>query len=93
MFAFRTLIKQAQIWKSFWVQNSTSLLYYPLLHGWNLENLYKQAESIFFRLSWHFKGEKIRILESILLQNKIWLRTVNSLLINLYGLYMGVPPG
>ena len=26
--------------------------------GWNLENLYKQAVSIFFRLSWHFKREK-----------------------------------
>ena len=27
--------------------------------GWNLENLYKQAVSIFFfRLSWHFKWEK-----------------------------------
>ena len=26
--------------------------------GWNLENLYKQAVSTFFRLSWHFKREK-----------------------------------
>ena len=26
--------------------------------GWNLENLYKQAVSIFFSLSWHFKREK-----------------------------------
>ena len=33
------------------------------------ENLYKQAVSTFFRLSW-----KIRILESIFKQNKNWLR-------------------
>ena len=26
--------------------------------GWNLEYLYKQAVSILFRLSWHFKREK-----------------------------------
>ena len=25
--------------------------------GWNLENLYKESVSIFFRLSWHFKRE------------------------------------
>ena len=28
------------------------------LVGWNLENLYKHAVPIFFRLSWHFKREK-----------------------------------
>ena len=26
--------------------------------GWNMENLYKEGESIFLRLSWHFKGKK-----------------------------------
>ena len=30
MFAFRALITQARIWKSFRVQNSTSLLYLPI---------------------------------------------------------------
>ena len=37
--------------------------------SWNLEHLYKQAVSILFTLKL-----KIRILESILLQNKNWLR-------------------
>ena len=37
--------------------------------SWNLEHLYKQAVSILFSLKL-----KIRILESILLQNKNWLR-------------------
>ena len=26
--------------------------------GWNMENRYKEGESIFLRLSWHFKREK-----------------------------------
>ena len=55
-FAFRALITQARIWKSFSDQNSTSLLLFTnSFVGWNLENLYKQAVSTFFRLSWHFK--------------------------------------
>ena len=60
-FAFRALITQAWIWKSFRDQNSTSLLYSLFTHsfgGWNLENLFKQAVSTFFCLSWHFKREK-----------------------------------
>ena len=36
---------------------------------WNMENRYEEGESIFLRLSWHFKLEK-----SIFLQNKNWLR-------------------
>ena len=44
--------------------------------GWNLENRDKESVSIFFffRLNWHFQRIKIRILESIFLQNKNWLR-------------------
>ena len=58
-FAFRALITQARIWKSFSDQNSTSLLIFPhSFISWNLENLFKQAVSTFFRLSWHFKWEK-----------------------------------
>ena len=30
MFAFSALVTQARIWKSFWVQNSTRLLYLPI---------------------------------------------------------------
>ena len=58
-FAFRALITQARIWKSFSDENSTSLLIFPhSFISWNLENLFKQAVSTFFRLSWHFKREK-----------------------------------
>ena len=39
---------------------------------WNLENVYKQAVSIFFPLSWHFKREKSVF--SNFLQSKNWLR-------------------
>ena len=52
-FAFRALITQTQIWKRFWVETSTSLLYSPI------------SSSAETRLSWHFKREKTRILESI----------------------------
>ena len=41
--------------------------------SWNLENRYKDGQSIVFRLSWHF-NEKNPHLESIFLQNKNWLR-------------------
>ena len=40
-------------------------LFSHFLVGWNLENILKHAMSNFFRLSWHFKREKTRILESI----------------------------
>ena len=47
--------------------------------GWNLENRCKEGVSIFFRLSWHFQARKVRILESIFLQNKNWLRVQDFL--------------
>ena len=42
--------------------------------AWNLENCYKESVSIFFCVSWHFKGEKSIFARSIFLQNKNWLR-------------------
>ena len=40
-----------------------------------MENRYKESESIFLRLSWQtFQARRIRILQSIFLQNKNWLR-------------------
>ena len=42
--------------------------------GWNLENRYKEGVSIFFSLKLTFEAGKVRILESIFLQNKNWLR-------------------
>ena len=42
--------------------------------GWNLENRYKQGVSFFFSLKLTFLARKMRILESIFLQNKNWLR-------------------
>ena len=57
-FAFRALITQAGIWKSFSDENSTSLLYLPnpsSAETWL--NLYNQAVSTFFLLTWHFKRE------------------------------------
>ena len=51
LLAFRALITQAQIWKSFSDQNSTrSLQFAHSFVGWNLENLYKQAVSTFFQI-------------------------------------------
>ena len=58
-FAFRALITQARIWKSFQVQNSTSLLY-PFLRRLKLGKSLqiKCVVFFFFRLSCHFKREK-----------------------------------
>ena len=61
-FAFRALITQARIWKSFRVPNLfKTRQVYLFAHSfvsWNMENRYKEGESIFLRLSWHFKREK-----------------------------------
>ena len=59
-FAFRALITQAQIWKSFQVHVKFDkfTLFTHSFVDWNLENRYKQGVSIFFRLSWNFKREK-----------------------------------
>ena len=51
-FAFRMLITQAWIWKSFQVQNSTSLLYLPIpssAETWKI-NRYKESVPFFFFL-------------------------------------------
>ena len=45
-FAFHMLIMQVRILKSFWVENSTILLYLPIPS--TSETIYKQAVSIFF---------------------------------------------
>ena len=58
-FAFRGLITQARIWKSFRVQNSTSLHCLPIpssAETWKIVT--KKVSRFFFRLSWHFKWEK-----------------------------------
>ena len=50
-FAFRALIPQARIWKS--------LLFCSFLRRLKLgKSLQTKSVSIFFRLSWHFRGEK-----------------------------------
>ena len=68
-FTFNVLITQAWIWKSFWVQNSTSLLYLPIpSSGETWKIITNQLCQFCFCFSWHF-----RILESIFLQNKNWL--------------------
>ena len=69
-FAFRALITQAQIWKSF----DTFTLFTHSLVGWNLENLWKHAVSIWFRLSWHFKRKNSYFWKASLFQKKNWLR-------------------
>ena len=51
-------IIQARIWKSFPVQNSTSLLYLPIPSLAETWKIVTKKVSIFFRLSWHFKTEK-----------------------------------
>ena len=58
-FAFRALIMQAWIWKSFRVQNSRTLLYWPiplLAETWKIVT--KKVCQFFLHLSWHFKSEK-----------------------------------
>ena len=62
---FHALITKARIWKRFWVENfdKFTLLSHFLL-GWKLETLCK-TWCVNFELSWHFKREKSRILESI----------------------------
>ena len=58
-FAFRALITQARIWKSFRVQNSTSLLYLPIPLSAETWKIFTNKLCQFcFRLSWHFKREK-----------------------------------
>ena len=58
-FAFRALITQARIWRRFkWSKLDKFTLFTHSVVGWNLENLYKQAVSTFFCLSWHFKRQK-----------------------------------
>ena len=58
-FAFRALITQAQIEKSFWIQNSTSLLYLPIPSSAETWNIFTNKLCEFwFRLSWRFKREK-----------------------------------
>ena len=42
--------------------------------GWNLENRYKEGESIFLCLSRHFEREKSVFCKASFLQNKNWLR-------------------
>ena len=50
-FSLRALIAQARIWKK-WVENSTNLLYSLInSRAETLENLYKHAVSIVFRLN------------------------------------------
>ena len=59
-FAFRGLITQAQIWKSFLVQNSTSLLYLnPFLHLLKLGKSLQTSCVNFFFFAWtDILGEK-----------------------------------
>ena len=60
---------------SFWVENSTSLLYFPIpssAETWKI--LTNMLRNFFFHLSWHFKREKSGFWKSSFLQNKYWLR-------------------
>ena len=57
-FAFRALITQARIWKSFWVENVTSSLYPPIPSSAETWNIFTNMLCKFcFRLSWHFNQE------------------------------------
>ena len=74
-FTFRALITQAKNLKKFLSSKLDKFtLFTHSFVGWNLELLYKQAVSILFSLKLTFKARKIRILVSIFLQNKNWLR-------------------
>ena len=57
-FAFRVLIRQPRIWKSFWVENLTSYFIYSFLCQLKLgKTLQTSCVIFFFCLSWHFKRE------------------------------------
>ena len=56
-----------------WKLDKSTLFTHSLV-GRNLENLYKHAVSIFFRLSWHCKREKSLFWKASFSQNKNWLR-------------------
>ena len=58
-------------WRRFfsWKLDKFTLLTHSLI-GWNLENLYEHAVSIFWCLSWHFKREKSIFWKASFLQNK-----------------------
>ena len=75
-FAFHGLITQAQIWKSFLVQNSTSLLYLnPFLHLLKLgKSLQTSCVNFFFAWT-DILGEKNPYFGKHLLQNKDWFNT------------------
>ena len=50
-----------------------TLLSYTFV-AWNLENLYKEAVSIFFQLSWHFKREKSHFGKHLLAKQELIAR-------------------
>ena len=53
-FAFRVLITQAQIWKSFLVQTSTNLLYLPILSSAETWKIFTNKLCQFFSLKLTF---------------------------------------
>ena len=56
--AFRALTRKHDL-KKFSSSNLDKFtLFTHSFVGWNMENRYKEGESIFLRLSWHFKREK-----------------------------------
>ena len=63
--AFRTLITQAGIWKSFCAQNSTSLLYLPIPSSTESSKIFTNKLCQFLSLNVTSYARKIRILESI----------------------------
>jgi len=70
-FAFLALIRQARIWKSFWVENSTRFYFiYPFPRRLKLGKSLQTCCVNFFRLSWHFKREKSVFWKAAFLQNK-----------------------
>ena len=58
MFCFLRANRTSTNLKSFWVENSTSLLIYPFPHWLKLRKSLQTCCVNFFLLSWHFKREK-----------------------------------
>ena len=63
---------QAQIWKSFLVENSTSFLYLPIPSSAETWKILKHAVPIFFHSSWHFGWEKSIFWKASFLKNNNW---------------------
>ena len=76
-FAFHVLVTQARIWKSFLVENSTSLLYLPIPLSDETWKIFTNTLCQFFFFAYADILSKSVFWNASFLQNKNWLRLQN----------------